>query len=299
MIARGETALLSAKSQVEAVGGTAHIAFADVSVSAALEDAASEIEAALGPIEVWVNNAGIGFYGEFTDVSEEAFRRVIDVNLFGTVNGTRVALRRMRPRNRGTIVEILSAIAYRGVPLQSAYSTSKYGLRGFTEAVRAELINEGSAVHITMVHPPAVNTPFYSHAGSVMDKSPRPPPPVYQPELIGEAVYLAGTSKRREWRVTGATAGFSLGNKVAPGVLDYLAGAIGVPAQKTARHDVSAARDPNTFSPPARPSGIHGPFDGEALSTSAHWRFTKSPAIVRAGAGLLALGALQLARRKR
>ena len=194
LIGRGEPALIEARRQVEQAGGVGHVAVADVVDSAALERAATAIEAALGPIDVWVNNAGIGFYGAFVDVPEEAFRRVVDVNLHGTVNGTRVALARMRPRNRGTIVQILSAIADRGVPLQTAYSTTKYALRGFVEALRAELIHERSGVHVTMVHPPSVNTPFYSHAGSVMDKTPRPPPPVYQPEMLGEAIYLAGTS---------------------------------------------------------------------------------------------------------
>jgi NAD(P)-dependent dehydrogenase (short-subunit alcohol dehydrogenase family) len=299
MIGRGEAALAQARLAVEAAGGRAHVALADVSNSDALEQAATAIETALGPIDVWVNNAGIGFYGKFAEVPEDAFRRVVDVNLFGTVNGTRVALRRMRPRNRGTIVQILSAIANRGVPLQSAYSASKYGLRGFTEAVRSELINEGSAIHITMVHPPAVNTPFYSHASSVMDQAARPPPPVYQPEIIGEAVYLAATSRRREWRVTGSTLAFAIGNKIAPDLLDHIAGVVGVFAQKTKRERVVSARDPNTFAPSSRSSGTHGPFDGEALASSLQWSISKSRAIQRIGLALLAVGACQVARRRR
>jgi NAD(P)-dependent dehydrogenase (short-subunit alcohol dehydrogenase family) len=298
LIGRGEQALLEAKRRVEQAGGVAHYAVADVSNAAALEAAAAKMEEALGPLDVWVNNAGVGYYGKFTDVSEEAFRRVIEVNLFGAINGTRIALSRMRQRNRGVIVQILSAISYRGVPLQSAYSASKYGLRGFTEALRSELLNERSAVHVTMVHPPAVNTPFYSHAGSVMDEAPRPPPPIYQPELLGEAIYLAGTSKRREWRVTGSTLGFSVGNKLVPGLLDHVAGLVGVLTQKTKRQSVVDARDPNTFSPSSRPSGTHGPFDVEALATSAQWSFVKNPAVVRFGIGLLAYGAIRLMRRK-
>ena len=295
LIGRGEAALADASAQVAAAGGTPHVAVADVSDSAALERSAADIEAALGPIDVWVNNAGISFYGAFVDVPEAAFRRVVDVNLHGTVNGTRVALARMRPRNRGTIVQVLSAISYRGVPLQSAYSTTKYGLRGFTEAVRSELINERSSVHVTMVHPPAVNTPFYSHAGSVMEKTPRPPPPVYQPELLGEAIYLAGTQRRREWRVTGETLAFSIGNKVAPGLFDIFAGLAAVRAQQTTRQDVKDVRDPNTFSPSTRASGTHGPFDSESLASSAQWWLSKSPLPVRVGLGLLALGVARAA----
>jgi short-subunit dehydrogenase len=300
LIGRGEAALTDALRQIEAEGGVAHVAIADVVDLAALEAAADAVEAALGPIEVWINNAGIGFYGAFVDVPEDAFRRVIDVNLHGTVNGTRIALARMRPRNRGTIIQVLSAISYRGVPLQSAYSTTKYGLRGFTEAVRAELINERSAVHITMVHPPSVNTPFYSHAGSVMgDKSPRPPPPVYQPEILGEAIFFAGTVKRREWRVTGETVAFSIANKIVPGLLDMAAGFAGIRVQQTARQDVADRRDPNTFTPSSRASGTHGPFDNESLKTSAQWWLSKSPAPVRVGVALLAIGLLRAARRGR
>ncbi len=299
LIGRGEAALLAAQAAVIGAGGRAHLAVADVSDAQALERATVSIEAALGPFDVWVNNAGIGFYGKFTDVPDEAFRRVIEVNLHGTVNGTRIALARMRPRNRGSIVQVLSAISYRGIPLQSAYSASKYGLRGFTEAVRAELVNERSAINVCMVHPPAVNTPFYSHAGSVMDRAPRPPPPVYQPEMLGEAIYLAATSKRREWRVTGSSVAFSVGNKLMPGVLDVVSGVAGVAMQKTTRDKVVSARDPNTFSPSTVPAGTHGPFDSESLKRSLQWSFIKAPAVLQVGLGLLALGALQAALRRR
>ncbi len=299
LIGRGEPALREAELQVLAAGGTAHVAMADVSDAAALEAAATSIEAALGPFDVWVNNAGIGFYGKFTDVPEDAFRRVIDVNLHGTANGTRIALSRMRPRNRGTIVQVLSAISYRGIPLQSAYSASKYGLRGFTEAVRSELVNERSAITVCMVHPPAVNTPFYSHAGSVMDKAPRPPPPVYQPEMLGEAIYLAALSRRREWRVTGSSVGFSVANKLVPGALDIVSGLVGVAVQKTTRDKVVSARDPNTFSPSSVPMGTHGPFDGESLRRSLQWSLTKGPAMLPLGVGMLAVGAMGALLRRR
>jgi short-subunit dehydrogenase len=299
LIGRGEAALGAALSEVERAGGIGHMALADVSDATALENAATGLESALGPVTVWINNAGIGFYGKFTEVPEDAFRRVIEVNLLGAVNGTRVALARMRPRNAGTIVQVLSAISYRGVPLQSAYSATKYGLRGFTEAVRAELVDEGSAVHVTMVHPPSVNTPFYSHAGSVLDRSPRPPPPVYQPEILGEALYLAGTVKRREWRVGGQTTAVKLGNAVAPGLVDAVAGAIGPRLQQTTREDVAALRDPNTFHASTGAQGTHGPFDGEALSSSAQWWLSKASVPVKIGVGLLLLGALKVAGTRR
>jgi short-subunit dehydrogenase len=283
LIGRGAEALADASRQVAEAGGVPHVALADVADGVALEAAAAAVEAVLGPIDVWINNAGIG----------------IDVNLHGTVNGTRIALARMKPRDRGTIIQILSAISYRGVPLQSAYSTTKYGLRGFTEALRAELVNDRSAVHVTMVHPPSVNTPFYSHAGSVMDEAPRPPPPVYQPEIIGEAIYMAGTRKRREWRVTGETVGFSIANKIAPGLLDQLSGLAGVAVQHTKRQDVAERRDPNTFTPSTKPSGTHGPFDRESLGASAQWWASKNPGTVGLGLGVLALGVLGLVARRR
>ena len=299
LIGRGEAALQAAAQRVGEAGGTAHVACADVADAAALDEAASAIEAALGPIDVWINNAGIGFYGNFTEVPDAAFRRVIDVNLFGTVNGTRSALLRMRPRNRGTIVQVLSAIAHRGVPLQTAYSTSKYGLRGFSEALRAELLHERSAVHVTMVHPPAVNTPFYSHAGSVMERAPRPPPPVYQPEILGEALYLAGTRRRREWFVGEQSAAIRIANTLAPGASDLMAGLAGVRVQQTTRQSVADRRDPNTFAPPEGVGQTHGPFDGEALPGSLQWLAEKSPAMVRAALGMAALGVFGLLRPRR
>ncbi|MDT7953559.1 MAG: SDR family NAD(P)-dependent oxidoreductase, partial [Acetobacteraceae bacterium] len=225
-------------------------------------------------------------------VPEEEFRRVIEVNLLGTVNGTRIALRRMLPRNRGTVVQVLSAISFRGVPLQSAYSASKFGLRGFTEAVRSELRHDRSRVHLTMVHPPATNTPFYSHAGSVMEKAPRPPPPVYQPEMVGEALFLAGTVKRRDWVIGGQSAALKLSNQLAPGMVDLLMGAVGVATQQTTREEVLESRRPR---PPE--AKTHGPFDWESLSHSVHWLATKNPATTGLALGVAALGLASALRR--
>ena len=299
LIGRSEVTLRAAKAKVAAAGGTGEFAVADVADSAELERAADRLEVALGPVDVWVNNAGIGYYGKFADISEAAFRQVIEVNLFGTVNGTRIALARMGKRHRGTIVQVLSAISYRSIPLQSAYGTSKYGLRGFTEAVRSELIHDRSSIHITMVHPPSVNTPFYSHAGSILAKAPRPPPPVYQPEIIGEAIYVAATGeRRREWTVTGESLGFIVGNKIAPGLIDRLSGRFAVAVQQTTDETVVQARDPNTFSGATRDLGEHGPFDPESLSGSLQWRLNRSSTAMKVGVALAALGLLVLARPK-
>ncbi len=295
LIARSAGNLEATRKDVVAAGGTASVAVADVADSAALEAAAAHIEHELGPIDVWVNNAGVSVYGKFMDITEDEFRRLTDVNYFGTVNGTRVALRRMLPRNRGTVVQILSAISYRGVPLQSPYSGSKYALRGFTEAVRAELANDNSAVHMTMVHPPAVNTPFYNHAVSHMPKPVRPPPPVYQPELVADAIYLAATTRRREVKVTGSTLGFAIANKLTPGVLDYFAGKFGVAAQQSDQGGAVTMRDPNLNGPGQRPSSTHGPFDSESLSSSLQMWANKNRGAVGLAVGVGLVGLAMLA----
>lgn len=154
-----------------------------------------------------------------------------------------------------------------------------------------------SSVHVTMVHPPSVNTPFYNHAGSIMDTSPRPPAPVYQPEMLGEAIFLVGTTKRREWTVGEQSAGVRIANQLAPQVLDALTDAAAVKLQQTTRENVAARRDPNTFKPSTRASGMHGPFDRESLPASLQWWITKRSAPVRAALvsaslGFIALGVL-------
>ncbi len=295
LIARGAGNLEAARKDVVAAGGTASVAMADVADSAALEAAAARIEAELGPIDVWVNNAGVGIFARFMDTTEDEFRRLTDVNYLGTVNGTRIALRRMLPRNRGTVVQILSAISYRGVPLQAPYSGAKYALRGFTEAVRAELANDGSAVHVTMVHPPAVNTPFYNHALSHMPKPVRPPPPVYQPELVADAIYLAATTRRREVKVAGATLAIAIANKLAPGLLDLLAGPSGVASQQSDEGGAVAVRDPNLHGPGQKPSSTHGPFDGESLGSSVQMWANKNRGTVGLAVGLGLVGLAMLA----
>ena len=291
LIGRSAETLDDTRRDVVTEGGTASVAVADVADSGQLEAAAAHIEAELGPIDVWVNNAGVSVYGKFWDITEEEFRKVTETNYFGTVNGTRIALKRMRPRNQGTIVQILSAISYRGVPLQAPYSGSKYALRGFTEALRAELIDEKSDVHVTMVHPPAVNTPFYNHAVSHIAKPVRPPPPVYQPEIVADAIYLAATTRRREVKVTGQTVFFAVANKIAPGLLDWGAGQGAVAAQQSDQGGDVAVRDPNLNEPGKTVNGTHGPFDNESLSNSAQMWVNKNPAAASLALsfGLLAL----------
>jgi short-subunit dehydrogenase len=294
LIARGEDGLDAARADVIAEGGTAAIAVADVADAAALEAAAQQIEATLGPIDVWVNNAGTSVYGEFAALDPDEFRRVTDVTYLGAVNGTRVALKRMQPRDRGTIVNVCSAIAYRAAPLQSAYSGAKYALRGFTEAVRSELIHNRSRVHLTMVHPPSTNTPFFNHAANHLPTGgvPRPPPPVYQPEITADAIFFAATHRRREVMVTGETVAFAWANKLALGLTDLLMGLTGYATQTSRKPGLAEERDEAVDAPGHRPSRVHGPLDSEALGWSAQMWATKNRGALALGLGLVALAAL-------
>ena len=292
LIARSAETLDATRREVTALGTMACVAPADVADSAALDAAAERIERDLGPIDVWINNAATSVYGYFLDVPEDEFRRVVETNMFGKVNGTRAALRRMVPRDRGTIVQVLSAISYRGIPLQSAYSATKYGIRGFTEAVRTELIDQGSRVRVTMVHPPSVNTPFYNHAQSHMPKPVRPPPPIYQPEIVADGIYFAATSRRREVRISATTVAIDIANKISPALLDYALGKFGVMVQQSNKGGPAAERDVNLFKP-AREAGLtHGAYDSESIPFSPQLWLSEHRGPVLLGLGLIALTTL-------
>jgi len=293
LIARGAAGLSAGRSEVEATGRRGAYATADVADPEQVEQAAASIEAQLGPVDVWVNCAGISFYGKFLDITEEEFRRITEVTYLGVVNGTRVALRRMKPRNKGSIVNIGSMIAYRGAPLQTPYTGAKYAVRGFTEALRSELMSEQSGVHLAMVHPAGINTPFFEHAGARMEGVPKPPPPVYQPELVAEAVYLAATTSRREVMVGGATVQAAILNKLAPGMLDRAMAWFGVTSQQS--HDPAkvARRAPSLYDAPEKASDVRGPWP--AFERSAQLAVSKQRGVVIAGA-VLAAAALLLPR---
>lgn len=296
LIARGAEGLEAAVGRLRTGPGRAAYAVADVADADALEAAAAQLEQELGPIEVWVNNAGISVYGTLLDLTEQEFRRVLDVTLLGTVHGTRTALRRMLPRRSGTIVNVVSFASFRGAPLQSAYSAAKFGVRGFTEAVRSELIHDRAGVHVAMVHPPSVNTPFFSHAGSHIQGEPRPLPPVYEPELVADAIWLAVAERRREVMVSGATVQLAFLNKVMPGMMDRVAAWTGFVTQRTHSPEVAQRRDPAVFEAAKNVSQVHGPFGGEALTTSAQMWAEKNRWAV--GLGLAALVLIARPRRR-
>ncbi|WP_193227560.1 SDR family oxidoreductase [Aureimonas psammosilenae] len=299
LIARGEAGLSDTQDEIRHAGGTSAFAIADVSDATALDQAATRLEAALGAVEAWVNCAGNGVFGPFLDVSDEEFRRVTDVTYLGTVNGTRVALKRMRPRDSGTVINICSAAAFHGMPLLTSYSGAKYAVRGFADAVRSELLQEGSRVRITTLFPPAVNTPFFSHAVSHMKRPPRPAKPVYQPEIVADAVLLAATKPRREIQISGVTTLFALANKLSPSLMDKVIRRLGYDGQTTDNHRAAALRDPTLFSPSRKASPARGPFDDESRGFSLQMLASRHRGALAAGAlgGALVLLALRKKRR--
>jgi short-subunit dehydrogenase len=270
LIARGQAGLQAARMDVEGHGALAATAQADVTDPDALEAAAMTIERTLGSIDVWINCAGNGTYGRFLDTPAEEFRRVTDVTYLGTVNGTRVALQRMVPRDHGRIVNVCSAVAFHGMPLLSSYSGSKHAIRGFDQAVQAELSQDGSKVFLTTVFPPAVNTPFFDHAVSHMGRAGRPMSPVYQPEIVAEAIRLAVVTRRREMSVTFTTVLFSICSRLVPSLVCRAIRKLGYHGQLADDMDPSAQHRSTLFTASDQASPVRGAFSAQARSRSVH-----------------------------
>lgn len=251
LLARGEAGLAAAVAEVEARGGRALAIPTDMADDEQAEMAAARVERELGPIDVWVNDAFTSVFAEFMDIEPEEYKRVTEVSYLGFVNGTRAALRRMRERDQGTIVQVGSALAYRGIPLQTAYCGAKHAIQGFNEALRCELRHHGSRVRVTMVQMPALNTPQFTWVRSRLSRQAQPVPPIYQPEVAARAVvHAAEHPNRREYWVGGSTAATLLANAVAPGVLDRYLARTGFDAQQA---DRSPPRPPTTWAaPPTR-----------------------------------------------
>jgi NAD(P)-dependent dehydrogenase (short-subunit alcohol dehydrogenase family) len=263
LIARGRDGLEAAAKEVEAAGRRGHVAPADVADHRAVDAAAGAIEAALGPITVWVNDAMASVFAPFVDIVPEEFERVTAVTYHGYVNGTRAALQRMLPRNQGVIVQVGSALAYRGIPAQSAYCGAKHAIQGFTESVRCELFNRHSDVRIGMVQLPAVNTPQFDWVLSRLPRRPQPVPPIFQPELIARAVVRMAEHPRREMWLTERTVLAIVGNRIAPGYLDRRLGRNGIESQQTDR-PADPDRPANLWEPLSGDHGAHGAFDSRA-----------------------------------
>ena len=303
LLARGQVGLNAAARDVERAGGRAFVVPVDMADPDRVEAAAATVEAELGPIDIWVNVAFSSVFAEFLDIEPAEFARVTQVSYLGFVSGTRAALRRMTPRDVGTVVQVGSALAYRGIPLQSAYCGAKHAIQGFTESVRCELMHSGSGVRITMVQLPAVNTPQFDWVLSRLPKPAQPVPPIYQPSLVAEAiVFAAEHPQRREYWVGGSTAATLLANAVAPGVLDRYLARTGYRAQQSDRPQ--PRRRVNLWRPADGRGGrdytATGSFDAQAHRRSLQWWATTHRSVVAgaaAAAGVLTLLSAKAARR--
>src|SRR5919199_4007848 len=260
LLARGRQGLEGARKDVEAAGGEALVLPTDVSDPEAVEAAAHSVERELGPIDVWVNNAMTSVFSPASKMTAEEFRRVTEVTYLGYVYGTLAALRQMLPRDRGKIVQVGSALAYRGIPLQSAYCASKHAIQGFTESLRSELLHDRSGVRVSMVQMPALNTPQFDWVRSRLPRHPQPVPPIFQPEVAADAILWAARHDRDEMWVGGSTAVVITGNKIAPGFGDWYLAQQGYGAQQYDGHE-DPDRPSNLYEPVPGDHGAHGDFD--------------------------------------
>jgi short-subunit dehydrogenase len=298
LIARGRERLEAACREVESAGGQGLVLPADVADAEAVEQAATEVEQAFGPIDVWINNAMTSVFSPVKELTAEEVKRVTEVTYLGYVHGTLTALKRMLPRDRGTIVQVGSALAYRSIPLQAAYCAAKHAIVGFTDSLRSELIHDGSKVRLTAVHMPALNTPQFNWVKSRLPRKPQPVPPIFQPEVGAEAIYWAAHHDRRELWVGWPTVQAIVGDMVAPGLLDRF---LAKTAYEGQQYD--GAADPNRPSNLREPVpgdyGAHGDFDSRASYQSSQlWLNTHRSWIAGAAASLAGLIALLTAKRR-
>jgi NAD(P)-dependent dehydrogenase (short-subunit alcohol dehydrogenase family) len=296
LVARGKKGLEGARRDVEAAGGKALVVTTDVADPDQVEQAAAAVERELGPIDIWINDAMVSVFSPVKEMSPAEYKHVTEVTYLGYVYGTLAALKRMLPRDHGTIVQVGSALAYRGIPLQSAYCGSKHAIQGFTESLRCELLHDNSKVWVTMVQMPAMNTPQFDWVKSRLPRRPQPVPPIYQPEVGAEAVHYAAHHRRREIYVGYSTVVAIVGNKVAPGLDDHYLARTGFDSQQ-----FDGAADPsrpcNLYTPvdEDRDFGAHGDFDAPASSQSVQlWTDLQRDWLMAAGLGVaaFALGAL-------
>lgn len=295
LIARGRRGLEGAAREVEQAGGRAMILPVDVADHDQVDAAASSVEDAFGPIDVWVNDAMVTVYAEFLDIEPAEFRRATEVSYLGMVWGTRAALQRMVPRDRGSIVQVCSAMSYRGIPLQSPYCGAKHACKGFTESVLTELLHRKSKVQVSMIQLPGVNTTQFTWGRTKLPKQTMPVPPIFQPEVAADAIHYAAHHKRRQLYLGTPTVMNILGERVAPWLLDRYLAKSGYKSQMT-EQDLDRQDHDNLFEPVDEDRGAHGPFDGQAHGISPQYELAKRRGLVLAGAGLAAAGAGAAAR---
>src|SRR6266571_6634732 len=294
LLARGLDGLEGARKDVEKLGGKALVVPVDVADAEKVEAAADQIEAELGEIDIWVNNAMASVFSPIKEMTPEEFRRVTEVTYLGYVYGTLAALKRMLARDRGVIVQVGSALAYRGIPLQSAYCAAKHAVQGLCDSLRCELLHDKSRVHLTMVQLPALNTPQFGWVKSRLPRKAQPVPPIFQPEVAAEAIYFAAHNSRREFYVGLSSATAIIANKIAPGLLDHFLARTGYDSQQ-----YDGAEDPNRaynlWEPVPGDHGAHGAFHARARSwspqlwTSEHRTLLALAAIALGISGLIAL----------
>jgi len=288
LVARDRGRLEKTREEVERLGGRALVLPADVSDAGALFRAAGQAAETFGPVDIWINCAMTTIFSWFAEIKPEDFKRATEVTYLGTVNGTLAALRLMKPLNRGTIVQVGSALSYRAIPLQSPYCGAKFAIRGFTDAVRTELLHNKSRIHITMVQLPAVNTPQFSWCKAQLPKHPQPVPPIFQPEVVAEGIYWAAHHRRRELYIGVSSVGIIWLNKLFPHILDRYLASSAVSGQQT-REPVDADRPNNLYQPVPGEFGTHGEFDRQAHQKSIQLWITIHRNWLMAGAGLLAV----------
>jgi len=294
LLARGVDGLEAARKEVEKLGSRALVVPTDVANADQVEKAAAQVEAELGPIDIWINDAMTSVFSPIKEMTAEEFRRVTEVTYLGYVYGTLAALKRMLPRNRGVIVQVGSALAYRGIPLQASYCAAKHAIQGFCDSLRCELIHDKSDVRVTMVQMPALNTPQFGWVRSRLSRKAQPVPPIYQPEVAAEAIYFAAHNPRREFYVGIPSVKAIVVNKIAPGLLDHILARTGYDSQQYDGAKDSNRPD-NLWEPVPGDHGAHGVFDARVrtwspqLWTSKH-RTAFAIGIMALGiAGLLAL----------
>lgn len=293
LLARGVEGLEAARREIEEAGGQAIVIPTDVADHAQVEAAAERVEQELGPIDVWVNNAMSTIFCPFEQITPEDFERATQVTYLGAVWGTMAALKRMKPRNRGTIVQVGSALAYRSIPLQAPYCGAKSALRGFTDSLRSELIHDKSRVHITMVQLCAFNTPQFEWGRTCMDKRPQPVPPIFQPEVAAKAILWASQHKRRELWVGFPTVKAIIATRILPGLADRILASQAYSGQHT-DDPLPQGRKDNLYEAVPGDHGAHGRFDDQAKSSNWHlwltthrWVMTGAAIAALVGAGVV------------
>ena len=292
LLARDEEGLDEARREAESLGGQATTIPTDVSDAGQVEEAAGAVEERFGPIDVWVNDAMATVFAPFAETAPEEFKRATEVTYLGAVYGTMAALKRMVPRDRGTVVQVGSALSYRAIPLQAAYCGAKFGMRGFTDSVRTELMHRKSGAWITMVQLPAVNTPQFNWCRTKLPDHPQPVPPIFQPEVPARAVYFAAHQRRREVYCGGSAVQAIVGNKLAPGLGDWYLARKGISSQQIQGDPVDPDRPNNLFEPVPKEAATHGRFDESAKTRSLQLWATMHRGLVGAGMVVAAGAAL-------